>query len=319
VVEGDCILGHEAAGIVLQCGEGVTNLQPGMCRRFAGLLRFLYTQMLTFDLGDRVAVEPGVPCGSCFLCMDGRYNLCEDVQFSGVYPYHGTIQRYKNHPAKWCHKLPPNVSYAEGALLEPLSVVMHGIQSAGLSLGRGAVICGAGPIGLIALAAARASGAHPLVITDLEPQRLAFAKKFVPYAVTYQVARSLTAEENAKEIRALFDFANVGEYGAPETVLECTGVESSVVTAAFTARRGGTVMVIGVGREIMNNLPFMHLSLAEVGRMSSYAERYLFCQKTNTSLILRLDRSQVHQSLPRYVASRITMPGWWNIGSQAAR
>lgn len=239
--------------------------------------------MLTLHLGDRVAVEPGVPCGSCFLCMDGRYNLCEDVQFSGVYPYHGTIQRYKNHPAKWCHKLPPNVSYAEGALLEPLSVVMHGIQSAGLSLGRGAVICGAGPIGLIALAAARASGAHPLVITDLEPQRLAFAKKFVPSAVTYQVDRGLTAEENAREIRALFDFANVGEYGAPETVLECTGVESSVVTAAFTARRGGTVMVIGVGREIMNNLPFMHLSLAEVGLTSSHVERDLFSQNRNTN------------------------------------
>jgi len=219
--------------------------------------------------GDRVAVEPGVPCGECFLCQDGRYNLCEEVQFAGVYPYHGTIQRYKTHPAKWCHKLPDNVSYAEGALLEPLSVVMHGIKSAGLSLGRGAVVCGAGPIGLIALAAARASGAHPIVITDLEPKRLAFAKKFVPSALTYQVNRDLDAEGNSKEIRKLFNFEHAGEYGAPEVVLECTGVESSVVTAAYTARRGGTVMVIGVGREIMNNLPFMHLSLGEVS--SSFA------------------------------------------------
>lgn len=221
--------------------------------------------------------------------MDGRYNLCEDVQFAGVYPYHGTIQRYKTHPAKWCHKLPSNVSYAEGALLEPLSVVMHGIQSAGLSLGRGAVICGAGPIGLIALAAARASGAHPLVITDLEPRRLDFAKKFVPSAVTYQVDRSLTAEENAKEIRALFDFANVGEYGAPETVLECTGVESSVVTAAYTARRGGTVMVIGVGREIMNNLPFMHLSLAEVRPLLSTVQQNQLSIVERSLLSLHLD------------------------------
>ncbi|PSN65244.1 alcohol dehydrogenase [Corynespora cassiicola Philippines] len=250
VVEGDCILGHEAAGIVLICGEGVTNLKPGTINEKSG---------------DRVAVEPGVPCGECFLCMDGRYNLCEDVQFAGVYPYHGTIQRYKTHPAKWCHKLPDNVSFAEGALLEPLSVVMHGINSAGLSLGRGAVVCGAGPIGLIALAAARASGAHPIVITDLEPKRLDFAKKFVPSCTTYQVRRDLDAEGNSKEIRKLFNIESVGEYGAPETVLECTGVESSVVTACYTARRGGTVMVIGVGREIMNNLPFMHLSLAEIG------------------------------------------------------
>ncbi|KZM20780.1 oxidoreductase [Ascochyta rabiei] len=242
VVEGDCILGHEAAGVVLQCGEGVKSLKPG----------------------DRVAVEPGVPCGDCFLCLDGRYNLCEDVQFAGVYPYHGTIQRYKTHPAKWCHKLPDNVSYAEGALLEPLSVVMHGVKSAGLTLGRGAVVCGAGPIGLIALAAARASGAHPIVITDLDPKRLAFAKKFVPSALTYHVDRNLDAESNSRNIRTLFNYEHAGEYGAPEVVLECTGVESSVVTAAYTVRRGGTVMVIGVGKEIMNNLPFMHISLAEI-------------------------------------------------------
>lgn len=214
--------------------------------------------------GDRIAVEPGVPCGACFLCSDGRYNLCEDVQFAGVYPFDGTIQRYKCHPAKWCHKIPANVSFSEGAMLEPLSVVMHAIKQAGLSLGRGAVICGAGPIGLIALAAARASGAHPIVITDLQSTRLEFAKRYVPACHMYQIQKELSAEDNSQKIREMFNYENVGEYGAPEVVLECTGVESSVVTACFTARRGGTVLVIGVGREIMNNLPFMHLSLAEV-------------------------------------------------------
>lgn len=138
---------------------------------------------------------------------------------------------------------------------------MHGVKTAGLSLGRGAVVCGAGPIGLIALAAARASGAHPIVITDLEPRRLEFAKKFVPGCMTYQVDRGLDPQRNAKKIRELFGRE---EYFAPDTVLECTGVESSIVTAAYTARRGGSVMVIGVGRDIVNNLPFMHLSLAEV-------------------------------------------------------
>lgn len=218
-----------------------------------------------FAPGDRVAVEPGVPCEHCFLCDEGRYNLCEDVQFAGVYPYHGTIQRYKVHPARWLHKLPENVTFAEGALLEPLSVVMHGIKSAGLSLGRGVVVCGAGPIGLIALAAARASGAHPIVVTDLEPGRLAFAKDFVPSCITYQVDRNKDAQGNAQAIRALFGDS---EYVAPETVLECTGVESSVCTAAYTTRRGGTVMVIGVGKTLMNNLPFMHISLAEVSDQS---------------------------------------------------
>jgi L-iditol 2-dehydrogenase len=59
---------------------------------------------MQLNIGDRVAVEPGVPCGECFLCVDGRYNLCEDVKFSGVAPYHGTLQRYKVHPARWLHK-----------------------------------------------------------------------------------------------------------------------------------------------------------------------------------------------------------------------
>jgi L-iditol 2-dehydrogenase len=145
--------------------------------------------------------------------------------------------------------------------LEPLSVVMHSITRTHLALGRGALICGAGPIGLIALAAARASGAHPLVITDLEPKRLAFAKEFVPSCQTYQVNRGMSAQENAREIRKLYGDA---EYDAPQTILECTGVESSVITATYAVRRGGDVMVIGVGRDIMNNLPFMHISLSEV-------------------------------------------------------
>ncbi|KAL4745899.1 hypothetical protein BDW72DRAFT_210942 [Aspergillus terricola var. indicus] len=239
IFHGDCIIGHEAAGVVLKCGEGVTDLQPG----------------------DRVAVEPGVPCENCFLCDDGRYNLCEDVAFAGVYPYAGTIQRYKVHPAKWLHKLPPSLSYLDGALLEPLSVAMRGIQVAQLELGRGVVICGAGPIGLIAAAAARASGAHPVVITDIDASRLSFAKQFLPTIQTYQINPTLDAQGNAKAIRALF---GDNEYDAPDRVLECTGVESSICTAAYTARRGGLVVVVGVGKEIINNVPFMHLSLAEI-------------------------------------------------------
>lgn len=158
-------------------------------------------------------------------------------------------------------RLPDNVSFAEGALLEPLSVVLHGINSAPITLGTPVVVCGAGPIGLLALAAARASGAYPLVITDVEPKRLAFAKEMVPSAMTYQVEITKSAEENGKAVRELF---GESEYVQPRVALECTGVESSVTSAAYMVRRGGILMVVGVGRAIMNNLPFMHLSLAEV-------------------------------------------------------
>jgi L-iditol 2-dehydrogenase len=162
-------------------------------------------------------------------------------------------------------RLPDNLTFAQGALLEPLSVVLAGLRRANLTLGRGALICGAGPIGLIALAASRASGAHPLVITDLEPSRLAFAKKLVPECEVYRVSRDFDAEGNAREIRGLFSQQQASEYQAPEVVLECTGVESSIVTAGFAVRRGGTVVVIGVGRPVVDNIPFMHLSLGEVG------------------------------------------------------
>lgn len=153
-------------------------------------------------------------------------------------------------------------------------MVLQGIRIANLVLGQGVVICGAGPIGLIALAAARASGAHPIVITDLEPKRLEFAKQFVPSCRPYLVDRTVSSENNAANVRKLFGDS---EYVAPETILECTGVEGSIVTACYTVRRGGSVVVIGVGKSIMNNLPFMHISLAEVRAdiplMNTYADK----------------------------------------------
>lgn len=166
-------------------------------------------------------------------------------------------------------RLPDNVSFTEGALLEPLSVVLEALRVASLTLGRGAVICGAGPIGLTALLASRASGAHPLVITDVEPKRLEFAKQLVPSCLTYQIDISADARGNARGIRELFgarggEGEDGEEYLAPPSVIECTGVESSVCTAAFTVRRGGKVVVVGVGKNTLNNLPFMHLSLGEV-------------------------------------------------------
>ena len=153
-------------------------------------------------------------------------------------------------------------------MLEPLSVVLHGVETARLALGRPVLVCGAGPIGLIAAAAARASGAHPIVITDIEPRRLSFAETYVPQCQTYRIDPMLDNEEQARRILALFQ-VNIqadplSEVRAPLSILECTGIESSVITACFVARRGGTITVIGVGKPTMHNLPFMHISLAEV-------------------------------------------------------
>jgi len=251
-VDRPSVLGHEPSGVVLAVGSAVTSLRPG----------------------DRVAIEPGVPCRNCWLCDAGKYNLCEHVAFVGVCPYAGTIRRFITHEARYCHKLPDGMTFSQGALLEPLSVILHAVKQCGgsLAIGKPVLICGAGPIGLCALAAAKASGAWPLVITDVDQAKLDFARQFIPEVRTYQVKLDSSPTQSAEEIRAVFGVQprnmeklvpSPNEYQAPSTVLECTGVESSVATAAYSVRRHGVVMVVGVGRSIMNNIPFMHLSLSE--------------------------------------------------------
>lgn len=238
-VNNDYILGHEGSGVVVWAGDKVSNLQPG----------------------DRVAIEPGQPCGTCQECSTGIYNLCASVKFSGAPPYNGSIRRYHVHNAKFLHKMPANLTFADGALLEPLSVVLHAFERSPIMIGEPTVICGAGPIGLITLAVAYASGATPLVITDIDANRLKFAKRFVPGCETFLVPPEASPPDVASEVVSLLESIG-GE--PPRTVYECTGVQSSVVTAAYLPRPKGEVMVIGVGRPIMNDLPFMHMSLAEV-------------------------------------------------------
>lgn len=160
--------------------------------------------------------------------------------------------------------MPDELSYSDGALLEPLSVVLHGFERSPIKLGEGTVICGAGPIGMCALAVAKASGAAPIIVTDLDEGRLKFAQKFVPGCVPYQIDPKKTAEETGKEIVETITKAGGDQ---PRVVYECTGVQQSVVTSCYLPRPAGQVMVIGVGKPIMNELPFMHISLAEVSRL----------------------------------------------------
>lgn len=128
----------------------------------------------------------------------------------------------------WLHRLPPNMSFEEGALVEPLAVALAGIERAKLALGDPVLICGAGPIGIITLLAARAAGAEPVVITDLDASRLAFAKNLVPGARTVQVSRSEGPKETATKIKEAMGIA-------PFLAMECTGVESSIHAAIYVS------------------------------------------------------------------------------------
>ncbi|OBW64266.1 MAG: SET domain-containing protein [Aureobasidium pullulans] len=216
IVVGENRLGHESAGVVVAVGEGVNR----------------------FKLGDRVALECGIPCmeATCYYCRTGKYIACPDVVFFSTPPYHGTLARYHVHPQEWLHKLPDTLSFEEGSLLEPLSVALAGIDRSMLRLGDPIVICGAGSIGLVTLLATHAAGANPIVITDLDENRLATAKKLIPRVNTVKIVVGETPKDSAARIKEALGFE-------AKIVFECTGVESSVQSAIYSCTFGGLVEV----------------------------------------------------------------------------
>ncbi|KAK2762251.1 L-arabinitol 4-dehydrogenase [Arachnomyces sp. PD_36] len=248
IVTGDHILGHESAGTVLAVHSDVTSLKPG----------------------DRVAIEPNIICNACEPCLTGRYNGCERVEFLSTPPVDGLLRRYVNHPAVWCHKI-GDMSFEDGALLEPLSVALAAVERSGVRLGDPVVVAGAGPIGLITMMSVRAAGATPLVITDIDEGRLRFAKSIAPDVRTYQVKIGASAEDTAAGI---IDALNDGNGSGPDAIrpslaLECTGVESSVAAAIWSMKFGGKVFIIGVGKNEMT-VPFMRLSTFEIDLQYQY-------------------------------------------------
>ena len=151
----DYMLGHECAGTVVAVGEDVTNLKAG----------------------DRVALEPGITCGTCEFCKSGRYNLCPDVVFLATPPVQGCYEQYIAFPENMCFKLPENMSTLEGCLIEPLSVGFYAANQGEVGTGDVAVILGAGCIGLVTLLACKAHGAGQIIVADLVDARLEKARE----------------------------------------------------------------------------------------------------------------------------------------------
>lgn len=233
VVRNEHILGHESAADVLKIGSKVKNVK----------------------VGDRVAIEPGMQCLVCEQCLTGCYNGCPDVQFKSTPPYPGQLRRYIVHPARLVHPI-GNLSYEEGALLEPISVGLAGLEQSGLELGDPTVICGAGPIGLVSALLARAAGAAPIVITDLDENRLKKAKELVPTIHTLKIDLKESSQQTAERI-----IEACGQ--KPKICLECTGFESSINAGVYSLGFRGTCEIIGVGTDFVN-LAFMHASVNEI-------------------------------------------------------
>ena len=155
-----------------------------------------------------------------------------------------------------------DMSFEEGALLEPLAVALAGMQRAGVHLGDSVMVCGAGPIGLMSMLCCESAGASPLVITDIDEKRLQFARELCPRVKTHLVTREQTPEMLAEAVEKLTE----GE--RPQVALECTGVSSSISGAIHSVKFGGKVFVIGVGRDVID-IPFMRLSTQEVSLVVS--------------------------------------------------
>lgn len=223
------MLGHESAGIVVEIGPDVKGLA----------------------VGDRVALEPGVSCNNCSTCRGGRYNLCSAMRFAATPPYDGTLATYYPLPEECCIKLPAHVSLREGALVEPLSVAVHVMRLAGDIQGKNIVIFGAGPIGLLCSAVAKAFGAKSVVIVDIVESRLEFARNYSG-TKCFQLSDQ-TPQVNAESLCDTFGFAD----GA-DGVVDATGAEPCIETGVHTLKRGGTFIQAGLGS------PKVNLSIGQI-------------------------------------------------------
>ncbi|KAE8352516.1 chaperonin 10-like protein [Aspergillus coremiiformis] len=220
VVEQPIILGHESAGIVVSRGANAVGV----------------------EVGDRVAIEPGIACNTCTACRSGRYNLCKDMRFAATPPYDGTLATYYRVPAECCYKLPGHISLRDGAMVEPLSVAVHGCRLAGDLQDKSVIVFGAGPVGLLCCAVARAFGASTVVAVDIVAARLESARKHGA-THTYQMSAEKSPELNADALAA-----TAGVSDGANVVLDATGAEPCINCGIHSLAQGGTFVQVGLGR-----------------------------------------------------------------------
>ncbi|PMD54334.1 GroES-like protein [Hyaloscypha bicolor E] len=240
ILKDPMVLGHESAGTIVEVGSAVKSVK----------------------VGDRIALEPGTPCRRCTPCLAGHYNLCPDMRFAASPPIDGTLAGYYTSAEDFCYKLPDHVSLQEGALIEPLAVAVHITKQAEIKPGQGVVVMGAGPVGLLCCAVAKAFGATTVVSVDIQPSRLEFAAS---YAATHTFTpERVPAEENAARL-----LKEVGLEGGADAVIDASGAEPSIQTSIYVVRRGGVYVQGGMGKPDIT-FPIMELCMKEVTAKGSF-------------------------------------------------
>ncbi|KAI0091981.1 xylitol dehydrogenase [Irpex rosettiformis] len=231
IVKAPMVLGHESSGVVSKVGKKIHHVKPG----------------------DRVAMEPGATCRVCEDCKKGRYELCPNIVFAATPPYDGTLARYYRIPGDLTYKLPDNLSLEDGAMAEPLAVGIHSVANIGkLRANQKVIVFGAGPVGLLCMAVAKALGASRVIAVDIIPSRLEFAKSYAATDV-YLPPKPLEGEtklqysaRNAKTLMEQLDIEDRG-HKAIDLVVDASGAEVSIQTGILVARQGGSYVQVGMG------------------------------------------------------------------------
>ena len=212
VVREPMVLGHEASGTVVEVGEGVKHLK----------------------VGDRVCMEPGIPDPNSRATRLGMYNLDPAVRFWATPPVHGCLRETVVHPGMFVFKLPENVGFDEGALVEPLAVGLHAARKAQIKPGDLALVIGAGMIGLVTAVAAIAGGCGKVIITDIVQEKLDLASYFGMMSVN-------VTREDLNEI-----VSKVTNGWGTDIVFEASGSEDAVLKVFEPLCPGGRVVFIGM-------------------------------------------------------------------------
>lgn len=254
-VEFPFVLGHEAAGIVEDVGENVTTLKKG----------------------ERVCMEPGVPCMKCEECLSGHYNLCKDVRFWATPPYDGVLSEYVAHPAAFTFKIPDNMSFTEGALVEPLAIGLHACNMGGVKLGQTVAIMGAGCIGLVTLLAAKAYGATRIIVGDVLDKRLDKARELGAIAV------------NTKEEDFVAKVMELTEGRGADVCIDCAGFSATVDSCLSCARPAGMVIIVGLGQDRVDGFNTSVMSTKELTVKSIFRYRNLYPTAINAIADGRID------------------------------
>ena len=242
IVDYPFVLGHEAAGIVTEVGANVKHLKKG----------------------DRVCMEPGIPCMKCEECLSGHYNLCKDVRFWATPPYDGCLSEYVVHPAAFTFKIPDNMSYTEGALVEPLAIGLHACNMGGVKLGQTVVILGSGCIGLVTLLAAKAYGATQIIVGDVIDKRLAKAAELGAITV------NTTQEDLPKKVMELT------EGRGADVCIDCAGFSATVDACLSSAKPAGMVIIVGLGQDHVDGFNTGIMSTKELTVKSIFRYRNLY-------------------------------------------